>query len=118
MNHEFGMLNQFEQEATLRLEPAHYQPQPHLPQYVGGMGLGLGQGEGAPTLGLHEQGPPPRLEEFTPIRLTNQGLEGDEELQTNNQLQGLLTLQGAEGTSPFDLKLQGAYQPGLSGSEL
>ena len=112
------MLNQFEQEATLRFEPAHYQPQPHLPQYVGGMGLGLGQGQQEPTLGLHEEVQGPRLQEFTPIRLTNQGGDDDEEHQTNNQLQNLLTLQGAGGMSPFDLKLQGAYQPGLSGSEL
>ena len=40
MNQEFGMLNQFEQEATLRFEPAHYQSQPQLPQP--GYGLGLG----------------------------------------------------------------------------
>ena len=93
MNHEFGMLNQFEQEASLRFERTSYQATPHLPQaglLAMGQGLEGPQGLDHPGLGGHgPSGLGPQLQEFTPISLD----ERQEELpQTNNQLHSLLTL--------------------------
>ena len=55
MNQEFEMLNQFEQESTLRFEPAHYQAQPQLPQTGYGLGLEGPQGQGYPSLRVGPQ---------------------------------------------------------------
>ena len=89
MNHEFGMLNQFEQEASLRFEPTHYQAQPQLPQASLSLGLEGPQGLDYPTLGQGPGRPQLQLQEFTPIRLSDR----QEELpQNNNQLHSLLTL--------------------------
>ena len=87
MNHEFGMLNQFEQEASLRFEPTSYQDQPHLSQPSFGLGLRSPQDQEYPSLG---QGQPQlRLQEFTPLSLSDR----TEELpQNNSQLHSLLTL--------------------------
>ena len=90
MNHEFGMLNQFEQEASLRFERTSYQATPHLPQAGLLAGLEGPQGLDHPGLGGHgPSGLGPQLEEFTPLSLDDR----QEELpQTNNQLHSLLTL--------------------------
>ena len=49
------MLNQFEQETTLRFEPTHYQAQPQLPQTGYGLGLEGPQGQGYPSLRVGPQ---------------------------------------------------------------